>query len=571
MTLYDAVVVGSGFGGAVAAEGIARLGKSVLILERGDEWALSNMDKSPHRSTSGFPVPLLDGQKRFEHAHDPRYIYSLFEDVLDERTLLAVAAGVGGGSLIYSNISERAPARILDPAYGPAWPTGWSYTRLTSLYDRVEGKQDASGNWTIPYKLYSHIPKHQPSRYLALKYALEQILGVGSYPLARVAVRGKGSACVGSSGDYCQGRCRYCGFCTFGCAFGAKQSLMMNYLPRARHFGALLWKNKLVTAIRPLPGGVYRVYFKQCVTGSFVVGVSPSSASETYVDARAVVLAAGALNTPKILLQSKKRGFLPALSSHVGSHLTGNGDYVTGLYLPPTFSFTTSDGLTVSHTNYSAFKGRVMAGITRGLAQTDGILIEDLWGPPVGIAAKFPIRLHDPAWADRSSDWDSVSGKVTRWKNPSLYGPRQKALIRDYPRRAVGLAFLGEDGGNGRVFLDANDNLKVVPPTLTQYGTYQWWTRAVRSKLPVGTRFVETEHERRNGDYFSSVHLLGTCRMANDVGGGACDANGQLFGYPNLYVCDGSVIPRATIVNPTWTILAVAEGIGDWIVTHFPG
>ncbi|MBI4514986.1 MAG: GMC family oxidoreductase [Deltaproteobacteria bacterium] len=562
MPTYDAVIVGSGFGGAVAAERIAKAGKSVVVLERGPRWAYSNVHKTSSRNADGSIKPGADGLYRFEHAHDPRYIYSSFKDYLAPNLLVANTFGVGGGSLWYSNISERAPSRIFSGS--PAWPAAWNYTRLSDLYTRVEGVYDAgTDTWTTPYKVYNHVPTHKPPRYNILRYAIEQVAGAGAFPHARVAVRGKGSACA----NYCQGRCRYCGFCTFGCINGAKQSMMMNYLYRAEYHGAQVWSQKYVVRVENRADGMYDVVYKDASFGHFLDGVKATGATEYRVTAKVVVLAGGAIATPELLLKSVSAGYLVNVSGQVGRNMSGTGDYASGLYLPSGFSIG-YDGCT--YTSTEAFKGRVIVGITRNLAASDGVVIEDLWGPPVGLAAKFAARLHDPSWADSSSYWNSTTNKVTKWKNPSLYGLRQKQLVEAYPKRAIGIAFMGEDGNDGRISLDGSGNVAITRPTLTKYDTYQWWLNEIRKKLPANTRFVETEHERRNGDFFASVHLLGTCRMSDSATTGVCNANGQVFNYPNLYVCDGSVVPRSTIVNPSWTILAVSEGISDYIVTNFP-
>jgi cholesterol oxidase len=577
MALYDAVVIGTGFGGAVAAEAIAKAGKSVLVLEMGNEWALSNIQNISNRDEDGYPVPWADGLRRLEHAHDPKYIYSLFQDVWNNKLLAAGGIGVGGGSLIYSNIFETPPARIFDPAYGPQWPTGWDYTRLNSLIDRVLGVYDSqTETWTTPYKIYTHVPNYRPLRNLLTQYALESAYGPGVFPLARVTVRGGTYRCLDPSSPTtciscleCRGRCRSCGFCTFGCIYGAKQSLNMNYIPRARSFGATILSEKMATKIRPYTGGGgnYRIYYKNSSTGQFVVGVRATGSTEYTVDAKVVVLAGGAMNTPALLLKSKNAGFLANLSAEVGYNLSGNGDYATGLHLPETFSLTIN-GKTINNTNFKAYKGIIMMGYTQPFTESEGICVEDLWGPPIGVAAKFPIRVHDPSWAESSSYF--VNGKVTKWKNPSMYGARQKTDMATIAKRALGFAFFGEDGCDGRVYLDSNDEIAVSKPTLSKYNTYQSVITAMKNQLPSGTRYVETVIERQNMDYYVSCHSLSTCRMADSINDGVCDGNGQVFNYPNMYICDGSVIPRATIVNPALTITAVCEGIADSIVANFP-
>jgi len=303
----------------------------------------------------------------------------------------------------------------------------------------------------------------------------------------------------------------------------------------------------------------------------FIDGVKNTS-GERSVTARIVGLSAGTLGTPRILLSSA----LPGLSPHVGYHLSGNGDYVSGAFLPPLGAWRVGD-----LTSVDGFKGRVIAGITRQMAQTDGWVIEDLWAPPVGIGGKFLVRLHDPEWAEAGTQEHHGGANpvyiVSRWKNPSLYGLRQKRLVEQYPQRGLAVAFLGEDGCDGRVWLDA-DRVRVSAPSQPHYEDYLRTIKSIVAHLPEGSRWLETETERRNGQFFTSVHPLGTCRMAAWPGrapsdnGGVVDGDGRVFSsvgaFENLFVADGSVISCATIVNPSWTITAVAEHIADYISAH---
>lgn len=579
MADYDAIVIGSGFGGAVMAQRLAFAHKSVLILERGDWWHRSNYrglerlgDPMAYRHADG-STKRFDGKKFFEQAFDPRYVYSLFEDFVSERTFIGDVAAVGGASVVYSNVSERAPRRILRSGRWPTYTDAqgqehpWNYEYLSSLYDIVEG---ANGH---PYQIYTHIPTIEVPRHRILKYALERVYGPGVFSLARVAVRNSvGDVFNGQIiGEEVIGACRNCGFCNFGCVFGAQQNLTMNYLARAQMAGAEIWPNKQVTRLAYDPvARHWTVIYRENETGVFIEGVR-GVGPESSVTARVVVLAAGTMGTPRILLQSD----LPGLSPHVGHHLSGNGDAVSGLLLPPIGTWTI-DGLT----SVDGYKGRVISGITREMAETEGWVMEDLWAPPVSIGGKILVRPHDPAWAEEGH-LEDVGGPnplyvVTRWKNPSFYGIRQKRLLDEYHLRVLAVAFIGEDGCDGRVWLDG-ERVRISLPTQTHAQDYDRAIKAIAAHLPEGTRLLAT----RGADpqrVFASVHPLGTCRMARWPGrdpsddGGVVDGNGRVFSttgaFENLFIADGSIIPCATIVNPSWTIAAVAEHIARYVVTH---
>ncbi len=580
MSDFNVIVIGSGFGGAVVAERLATAARSVLILERGDWWRRTNAEGRERR---GEPMAYrgpdgstqyIGDRKVLEQAYDPKYVYSLYEDVTGDDVFMAAPSAVGGGSVVYSNVSERAPRRIFEPH---AWPVctdalgrqrDWDYNYLSSLYDRVEG---ADGG--IP-GIESHIPTVEPPRYQILKQVLERLYGPGAFPLARVAVRP-------SVGDFDNGRsvaesepgaCRNCGYCNLGCVYGAQQSLTANYLLRAERAGARIWPNKNASRLGyNAATREWTVYYRDCQTGVFMDGVRNIS-SEQGLTAKLVVLAAGTLGTPRILLRSALTGVSP----HVGFHLSGNGDYASGAFLPPIGTWRVGD-----LTSVDGFKGRVIAGITRRMAQTDGWVIEDLWAPPAIIGGKFTIRLHEPEWAEAGGVENHGGSNpvyiVNRWKNPSFYGLRQKRLVEQYPQRGLLVTFIGEDGGDGRLWLE-NDRVRISAPNQVHYDDYLRAVKSIVSHLPLATRWLETETERRQGKSFSSVHPLGTCRMAAWPGrdpsddGGVVDGNGRVFSavgaFENLFIADGSVIPGATIVNPSWTITAVAEHIADYIATQ---
>lgn len=291
---YDAVVVGSGFGGAVAAARLAQAGLSVAVLERGRRW-----------EPGSFP--------RDDSGLDHDWLWSKDRGLYDLRwldTMIGVqAAGWGGGSLVYANVFARPPHEVFD-----AWPAGFDRGTLDPYYDLVAHMLGVSPVGTDP------VTGDVPARTIAMEQSAARMhRPAGTVrPLLAVTFAGPGAAPA-------PGTCTFVGECMFGCNEGAKNSVDRNYLRIAEHHGATASTLCEVDRIEPVAEG-YRVHHRDHAAGT-----------DAVVTASAVFLAAGAVGTTELLLRNRDQyRTLPALSRTLGRGFSGNGDFLAFVTRPRT-------------------------------------------------------------------------------------------------------------------------------------------------------------------------------------------------------------------------------------------
>lgn len=291
---YDTVVIGSGFGGAVAAARLAQAGLSVAVLERGRRW-----------EPGSFP--------RDDSSIDNDWLWSKDRGLYDVRWLDKMigvqAAGWGGGSLVYANVFARPPHEVFD-----AWPRGFDRASLDPYYDLVAHMLGVSPVGVDP------ATGDVPARTLAMEHAAARMhRPTGTVrPLLAVTFAEPG-------GEAKPGTCTFAGECMFGCNEGAKNSVDHNYLRLAERHGATALTLCEVDRIEPAPEG-YRVHYRDHGSGT-----------TASLSARNVFLAAGAVATTELLLRNRDQyGTLPALSPTLGQGFSGNGDFLAFVSKPRT-------------------------------------------------------------------------------------------------------------------------------------------------------------------------------------------------------------------------------------------
>jgi choline dehydrogenase-like flavoprotein len=312
----DVLIIGSGFGGSVAAGRIAPHAR-VIVLERGKRWE----------------------PQEFQQTLDLKY-WSQIYDFYPGKGIVAIQGkGVGGGSLVYSNVSLRSPSRIfdlVDETGRRLWPESYSRAELDPYYARVEEMLKVRQlAWDPPQR---ERWRAVPPGGRALAEGLGK-LGRSCEP-ARIAID----------------MCRNCGWCNAGCKWGRKQNLTENYIPLAERHGADVRPLHEVTSIARARGGGYVVRYRR----------HDGSGAKGKIRARKVVLSCGTFRTPYLLQRSKLR--LWRLSKHVGRHLSVNGDVVFSAILP---------GKTVER-----YKGKVIGTVSYAYLD-QGFVFEGLYTPPL--------------------------------------------------------------------------------------------------------------------------------------------------------------------------------------------
>jgi cholesterol oxidase len=506
---YDAVVIGTGFGGAVASCRLAQAKLSVGILERGRRYD----------GVRAFP-------RDFEHVERGwlwRHEQGLFDVKPIQEMLVVESAGYGGGSLIYANVHLRPPPDV----FASGWPAGYSRAALDPYYDLVA--------YMLDIKPITEAPAGLPPKTRWMATAAEGLKRGGQfyYPNLAVDFAEPGVVHENKHGVE-QAGCTYCGECDIGCNVRAKNTLDMNYLALAERAGADVGTQCEVVRIAQTEGG-YVVTYRDHVAGK-----------DLEVKAAAVFVCGGAVNSTELLLRCRNEfGTLAGLSEAVGQKYSGNGDFLAFAFDTAT-PFDPSVGPTITAALvYDRTQGDVRSWFTLqegGYPKQIGKLFQ-LLRPGVGTIRGSSQLLR----AELEQDIKEAAKRTGGGEDP----------LAD--RSAVFLA-MGRDRAKGRIELHPlTRELRIrwdLADNLPLYGAESRLVHDVVAQMkgePADNPFWEYLKQP------VSVHNLGGCPMSDEAATGVVDANGEAFGYPNLFVLDGSILPSATGVNPSHTIAAVAE------------
>ncbi len=521
---YDVIVIGSGFGGAITACRLAEAGYRVLVLERGRRWDKTN-------------YPRKEGDPWIWNHECPEKENGWLDLRVFEHMSVAQGAAVGGGSLIYANISCEAPPDVFTAA---AWPKEITYAELKPHYDRV-----------ARFMNVQKIPDNQwTARMQLMKEAAEKIGAGDRFKPLELAVSfdpewtyaapdphspAHSKRFVNPQGVE-QGCCVHLGNCDLGCDVDAKNTLDRNYLPAAEKKGAQVRPLRLARDIAPVSGG-YRVSYDELRDGRRIPG------QET---ARIVIVAAGSLGSTELLLRCRDlNGSLPNLSRFLGRDWSSNGDFLTpALYenrlVSPTKGPTISSAIDFQDGSQGGRRFWIEDG---GVPDLLGdYLRRRADRPPRNPLAKtllesiqHLLRNADPLkhvmpWFAQGVD--AANGVLCLKRPWWLFGARRLHLQWDIARsQAVVEAVVRMH----ERLSQATGGVPLVPPT---------WSLA---------------------KYLVTPHPLGGCNMGDTPDHGVVNHQGEVFGYHNLYVADAAIIPEALGVNPSRTIGALAERIAQLI------
>ncbi|MEZ5116396.1 MAG: GMC family oxidoreductase N-terminal domain-containing protein [Candidatus Nanopelagicales bacterium] len=296
---HDVLVVGSGFGGGVAALRAAQAGRSVAVLEQGRRFTAEDFRVGARSTTRMLWAPAAG-------------LRGYFRQALLRHVIVVQGIGVGGGSLVYAAV-------LLEPAE-EAWSAqGWTATG-------VDWQAELAPHFATAAEVLGRAPNPYHSEQDAWLRAAAESLGVGDT---------YGTTLQGIDFDACQ----RCGGCITGCPHGAKRTIDRTYLEQAEGLGAVVMPRSKATRVVPLDGGGWRVD---------VVDPVRRNASAGSVTAREVYLAAGVLGTTELLLASRHRHrTLPWLSPATGQHVRTNSEAFVAV-LQPDRSVDVTDGATIS-------------------------------------------------------------------------------------------------------------------------------------------------------------------------------------------------------------------------------
>jgi cholesterol oxidase len=528
------VIVGSGYGGAVAASRLARTqwknGRkpTVCVLERGRELQPGDYPDTP---TTVFAETQVDTP-----AHHFRSRTALYDFRLNKDINVLVGCGLGGTSLINANVALEPPDHLFQ---GSPWPTGLSndMQRLKEGFGRAE-------QMLLPerYPYY-----YQPLRKLQALERAAEFLRSQNRParFERPPIAVSFSDGLSPAG-ITQHACQLCGDCVSGCNYAAKNTLLMNYLPDAKQHGAEIFTEVSVRRLERR-NDRWLVYYELLDTGRKRFG-SP----EMTVGANFVILAGGTLGSTEILLRSrdslKKAGF--ELSNQLGRHFSANGGMLA-------LGYNTDEPINgIGAGRFRPNPGEPAGPCITGMIATNDTVIEE-GVIPGALASLLPAVLGGAALLfggdTRARGRESLREEARRLLK-YLRGPYGGAV-----RNTLTFLVVGRDSAGGRMVLDpVHDRLRIE------------WPGAEEEQISAEAKHLLREVTRELGGAYVknplnpiTVHPLGGCRMAESGDSGVVDHECRVFvsglDDPHLYVCDGSIIPRALGLNPLLTIAALAD------------
>ncbi len=532
---YTAIVVGSGYGGGITASRIARAGQSVCVLERGREYIPGEYPNTMAEVTRETQIDLPATHLGSEAA--------LLDVHVNKDINVLVGCGLGGTSLINAGVAVHPDPRVFDD---PRWPAALLQDRTT----RLEEGYTRATSMLQPATYPDHFP---PIHKLEELEAAAKNINGNFYKLPINVTFKDGPNAAGVEQNACIG----CGDCITGCNYGAKNTVLMNYLPDARNHGAQIFTEVSVHHLERRDNKWF-VHYRIVESGQ-----EKFSAPLMFVTADNVVLAAGTLGSTTILLRSRAAGL--ALSDQLGLHFTGNGD-VLG------FSYNSNHDINGFGFGANDPKGRAPVGpCITGIVDlrntpnlNDGMSIEE-GTIPGALAGMMPLLLSTTALTSgkdtNTKPEDEIAAKL-REAETLFAGPYHGAT-----RNTQTYLVMAHDNGEGRMHLE-NDRVRVDWPGVGSqpiFGTIN--QRLLDLTKPIGGSFVPNPAwSKLLNQNLTTVHPLGGCVMAESAGAGVVNHKGQVFSgtsgtgiHEGLFVSDGSIIPRSLGINPLLTISAIAE------------
>ena len=514
---FDWLVVGSGFGGSVAALRLCEKGYQVGVLECGRRFSDDEFADSTWNARRYFWMPKLGCRGILR--------LTLFKDVL-----IASGCGVGGGSLGYAN-TLYVPAREFfdDPQWRDLQDWG------SALYPHYAEAQRMLG-------VVDYDRDDQPGE--LLKRLAAGLGAAHTYRRTRVGVfLGQAGETVsdpffGGDGPERTGCLRW-GRCMLGCPHGAKNTLVKNYLWFAERLGARVMPERTVVDIRPLGSGDGADGYK--VTSERSGGWLRKD--RRTLSARGVVVAAGALGTNQLLARCRLSGSLPAISSRLGELVRTNSEAIV---------------VVTAEDRGADFSPGVAIGSS--IFPDRDTHIETVTHGGRGDSLRFLYTL--------LTDDGSRVTRPLRWLTGIVRHPLQFAGTLwpfGWSRRSITL-----------LVMQTRDNAIALRARRKRFGagvrlqTEQDAGRPNQTFIPIANQAAKLLANQIGGIAQSNIsealanipttaHILGGAVIGASPAGGVVDYRQRVFGYRDLLVCDGAAVPANVGVNPSLTITALAE------------
>ena len=518
---YDVAIVGSGFGGSVSALRLSEKGYRVALFEQGRLITAEDIeegDAAMHRLLWAPPLKMSGyfSQDFFRHV------------------TLVRGVGVGGGSIVYAAVLLKPKDAFYQD---PAW-SGLGVDWKAELAPHYESVSDMLGVCDNPAR------DIQDDYLQKTANAMDAGSSFGPTPNGIYF----GTPEVAAPDPYFDGAgpnrtgCRFCGRCLTGCPYGSKNSLDKNYLYLARRLGAVVLPDRRVTHIAPIEGGGYVLHSRH-----------PHHRMRRYPPIRAqkVILAAGVVGTLELLFHCRDvTRTLPAVSGSLGRVVRTNSEAIVGsLSLDQQMDLTHGTAISShfypddhTHITQNRFpKGYTfMKGFTGPLVNHSRPAIRSL--KTIGAMLMHPLTQYQ-AWT--AENWHRRITVLTVMQHLDnrmsfTYGRKASYLFRR------GLKSLAVSGKSAPTYLPVANQ---AAETLARES----------GGIPLN---LLTESI---GNTATTAHILGGCNMGQSAADGVIDTNHEGFGYPGLFVVDGSAVSANVGANPSLTISALAERAMDRI------
>jgi cholesterol oxidase len=514
---YDTVVIGSGYGGGVAASRIARSGQSVCVLERGREFVPGD-----------FPARFPD-MKNELYIHGKKHALgsetALFDFCHGRHMHVLTGTGLGGGSLINAAVALRPDDRVFKKQQ---WPH-----EILSGNELEEGFRRAN-------HMLRPVADEKADTYIKYKALAKGAEATGGKMIETpVVISFKEQT---NPAGVKQDACTLCGDCCSGCNVGAKNTVDLTYLADAHRFGAQIFTKTKVTHIEK-QNGLWLIFYH-----SFDAKGRPLQDIQTIL-ATNVVLAAGTLGSTTILLRSQQQG-LP-LSDRLGENFTANGDIIAfgydadipvnaiGVGHPAKVEIEPVGASVSGHVDY-----RDEDVLENQLMVEEGVM-------PSSLGPLMPVMF-------------IPGGRLAGALKALIRGVYNGPLSRTQTFFAV-----SHDSADGKIHLQ-NKKITIDWPHVNDEPVYKHVDKMLTNiSKSIGGRFIKNPlAESMMGNTHATAHPLGGCAMGSDANSGVVDHQCRVFDgskenpkevHEGLYVCDGSIIPSSLGANPLLTITALAE------------
>jgi cholesterol oxidase len=520
---FDFIVIGSGFGGSVSALRLTEKGYKVAVMEMGRRWNSENLPKTSWSIHRWFWRPKL-GLRGF------------FNMRLFRHATIFHGCAVGGGSITYAATLLQPPEKVWDSG---SWAglAGWK-TEMPQHYETATKMLGVTENNILG-----------PADDLLQQTADASGCGQTFYRTKVGIFQAKGTEPGQTFDDpFFEGEgparttCIGCGGCMIGCRFGAKNTLDQNYLFLAEKGGARVFPETKVVDVRPTGGAADGSVGYEVRTVRSTAWVLREPQRFTC---RAVVFAASSLGTMELLFRLREKGSLPAISKRLGKHVRTNSESLIGARMPGWHD-----------------------DLSQGIAIGSGVYIDDHTHIE---AVRYP----------RGSDTMSVLTTILTNGRP---GPQRIALwlknvfvsLMRHPLRTIRVL---QPFGWAREHvillcmqaLDGQIQMRWRRPWFWPFRKFLVSRgKRVPTYIPKANQFAEKFAQLTGGfamsmlpeilfDVPGTAHCIGGCVIADSPEHGVVDAHHHVFGYRNMYICDGSVVAANLGVNPSLTITALAE------------